>query len=243
LDDLDSCRGDIFFPAPDRDGKRRAGKARLRPGLDGILGTNHDRYLAVPDFYLTNRQAHMRPTNNRVLVRVNLEQKSVMKIGETTFSMALKYETNYREKSPVIAQIVQPNDLLSEGDLLLCHHNHFYLPSPYHLQDDLFSIPANHTILAVLRPSGELTAVYGNVLAAKVEIPSLLPLPPEKREHFKDRGLVVHGGGTEFQPGDLVFTRPSAIYEIVYIFGEVEHRVCKINSEMICAVVPAEEKN
>ncbi len=179
----------------------------------------------------------MKPTNNRVLVRVDQEQKSVMKIGETTFSMALKYEVNYREKSPVIAQVIQANDRLKEGDLLLCHHNHFYQPSPYYLQSDLFSIPANHTIFATIGLSGELTPVYGNVLADKVEIPSLLPLPPEMRQHFKDRGLIVDGGNTEFQPGDLVFTRPSAMYEIVYIFGEVEHRICKINSEMICAVV------
>lgn len=184
----------------------------------------------------------MKATHNRVLVRVDPDQKRTMKIGETTFSMALKYEVNYREKSPVIAQVVNATDRLHEGDFLLCHHNHFYMPSPYHLQDDLFSIPANHTIFATIGPSGNLSPVYGNVLADKVEIPSLLPMPPELREYYKDRGLILDGGWTEFKRGDLVFSRPSAIYEIVYILGEVEHRVCKINSEMICAVVRGDEK-
>lgn len=179
----------------------------------------------------------MTPTNNRVLVRVDMEQKEFMMIGGVAFRMTPKYETNFREKSPVIAQVVQANDRLKEGDFLLCHHNHFFMPSPYFLQDDLFSIPANHTIFATIGPDGELTPVYGNVLASKVEIESLLPLPPEMIQHYKDRGLIVDGGGTEFKTGDLVFTRPSAIYEIVYIRGEVERRVCKINSEMICAVV------
>jgi len=110
------------------------------------------------------------------------------------------------------------------------------LPSPYHLQGDLYSIPANHTIFAILSPSGELSPVYGNVLAAKVEIGSLLPVPAEYREYHKDRGWVLDGGWTKFKPGDLVFTRPSAIYEIVYIWGDIEKRICKINSEMICAV-------
>jgi hypothetical protein len=183
----------------------------------------------------------MKVTDGRILVRVDMVQKDTMKIGEVLFRCAPKYETNYREKSPVIAQVVDATDRLNEGDFLLCHHNHFYTPSPYHLQDDLYSIPANHTIFAILRPSGELSPVYGNVLASKVEIASLLPIPPEFREYHKDRGLILDGGWTEFQPGDLVFTRPSAIYEIVYNFGLIEHRICKINSEMICAVV--EKKN
>lgn len=176
-------------------------------------------------------------TNNRVLVRVDLEQKNSMMIEGVKFAMATKYETNYREKSPVIAQVVDANVRLSEGDYLLCHHNHFSDNSPYFLQDDLYSIPANHTIFAILYPSGELSPVYGNVLAAKVEVESLLPVPAEYREFHKDRGLILDGGWTDFRSGDLVFTRPSAIYEIVYIWGDIERRVCKINSEMICAVV------
>lgn len=181
-------------------------------------------------------------TNNRILARVDMAQKDTMMIGDVKCVTATKYETNYREKAPVIAQVVETNDRLNKGDFIICHHNHFYDPSPYHLQDDLYSIPANHTIFAILQPSGELSPVYGNVLADKVEIENLLPVPPEYRKFHKDRGLILDGGWTKFQPGDLVFTRPSAIYEIVYIWGDIEKRICKINSEMICAVVEAEKK-
>lgn len=173
----------------------------------------------------------------RLLVRVDLAQKNAMRIGDITVLTATKYDTNYRERSPVIAEVVNGNEHLNAGAYILCHHNHFYAPSPYHLQDDLYSIPANHTIFAILSPSGEVSPVYGNVLAAKVEIETPIRVPPEFREYHKDRGLILDGGWTEFQPGDLVFTRPSAIYEIVYIWGEVEKRICKINSEMICAIV------
>lgn len=178
----------------------------------------------------------MKPTNGKVLVRVNLDQKNTMMICGIQVSLALKYETNNREKSPVIAEVMSDTEHLCIGDFILCHHNHFN-GKQYHLQGDLYSIPANHTIFAVLHPFGELSPVYGNVLAAKVEIETPLPLPPEQREFYKDRGLILDGGWTEFKPGDLVFTRPSAIYEIVYNFGLTEHRICKINSEMICAVV------
>lgn len=179
----------------------------------------------------------MTPTNDKIIVKVDMAQKDTMMIGNVRVYMALKYEVNFREKSPVIAEVVSGNTKLNAGQYILTHHNHFYPPSPYHLQDDLYSIPANHTIFAVLHPSGELSPVYGNVLASKVEVETALPVPPEFRTLHKDRGLILDGGWTEFKPGDLVFTRPSAIYEIVYIWGQQERRICKINSEMICAVV------
>jgi hypothetical protein len=178
----------------------------------------------------------MKPTNNKILVRVNPDQKNTMMIGGVEVCLALKYATNYREKSPIIAEVMSDTEHLYQGDFILCHHNHFS-GKTYHLQDDLYSIPANHTIFAILHPSGELSPVYGNLLAAKVEIETPLPLPPEQREYYKDRGVILDGGWTEFKRGDLVFTRPSSLYEIVYIWGQEERRICKINSEMICAVV------
>lgn len=180
--------------------------------------------------------------NGRVIVRVDMSQKDTMMIGDIRVMMAQKYEVNYREKAPVIAEVVEGNNYLKTGEYLLCHHNHFHGNSPYHLENYLYSIPANHTIFAILHPSGDLSPVYGNVLADKVPVETLLPVPAEYREFHKDRGLILDGGWTAFKPGDLVFTRPSAIYEIVYIFGEIERRICKINSEMICAVVEAEKK-
>lgn len=184
----------------------------------------------------------MMPTNNRIVVRVDMAQKSAMMIGDVKVLLATKYETNYREKSPVIAQVVDGNANLKSGTYIICHHNHFYAPSPYHLHDDLYSIPANPTIFAILRPSGELSPVYGNVLAGKVEIETSLPVPPEYRKFHNDRGRILDGGWTKFHTGDLVFTRPSGIYEIVYIWGDIEKRICKINSEMICAVVNVSKK-
>lgn len=179
----------------------------------------------------------MKPFNNRILVRVDMAQKNSMKIGGVMVRCAQKYQTNFREKSPVIAEVIQDKWPLHAGEFVICHHNHFYPPSPYFLQDDLYSIPADHTILAILETPGELSPVYGNVLASKVEIEAPFPLPPEQREHYKDRGMIIDGGWTDFKPGDLVFTRPSAIYEIVYIWDGIEKRICKINSEMIRAVV------
>jgi hypothetical protein len=180
--------------------------------------------------------------NNRIIVRVDMEQKESVMIAGLRLMMMTRYGTNYREKSPVIAQVVDAHERLHEGDFLLCHHNHFYGDSPFRLGDDLFSIPANHTIFAVVHPSGILEPVFGNVLAEKMTIPSLLPMPAELQTFYKDRGLILDGGGTRFEPGDIVFTRPDAIYEIVYNWGGVENRICKINSAMICAMSPPKKK-
>jgi len=175
--------------------------------------------------------------NDRIIVQVDMDQKSTMMIGNVKVLMATKYESNNREKNPVIALVVEGNENLNRGAYIVCHHNHFGTHSPYRLEDGFFSIPANHTIFAILRPSGKLSPVYGNVLASKVEIETTLPVPAEYRTFHRDRGVILDGGWTNFRPGDLVFTRPSAIYEIVYNWGDIQERICKINSQMICAVV------
>lgn len=179
----------------------------------------------------------MTPTNDRIIVYVDSAQKHSLLIGDVMISLGLRYENNRRERNPVIAEVMQGNDRLSTGILLLCHHNHFERPSPYHLYDELYSIPANHTIFAILCPDGTLSPVYGNVLASKMWVKAPFPVPPEERICYKDRGVILDGGWTDFQAGDLVFTRPSAIYEIVYNVGGQEKRVCKIDSKQICACV------
>jgi len=179
----------------------------------------------------------MLSVNDRVIVRVDLAQKDGIVIGGIKVLLGQKYQTNFREKSPVVAEVAEGNEQLRKGDFILCHHNHFYGTSPYHLFGELYSIPANHTIFAVLSPSGELRPVYGNLLACRVEIETSFPVPAEYRECHHDRGLILDGGWTSFRQGDLVFTRPYSLYEIVYIWGDEERRSWKINSEMICAVV------
>lgn len=175
--------------------------------------------------------------NDRVVVRVNMRQKNEMMIGDIKVRTALKYENNGREKSPVIAEVISGNRWLKKGEMLLCHHNHFYPPSPYFLQDDQYSIPTNHTIFAILNPDGTAKPVYWNVLVEKIPIETPFPLPPELRKYHANRGRIIDGGWTKYKVGDLVLSRPSACYDIVYIFGDIETRITKINSEMVCAVV------
>jgi len=178
----------------------------------------------------------MKPVNNKILVKVNMEQKDTMLVGGVLLSTAIKFETNYREKSPVIAEVVKGNKYIHDGDIIVCHHNHFYPPSPYFVQDGLYSIPFNKTILGRVNSSGIISAVCGNVFGNRVDIKTELDLPPEYRKKYINRLEITDRGWTNYADGQLVFCRPNAPYDIIYNWGGEERRVTKLDSEQICGI-------
>lgn len=175
--------------------------------------------------------------NNKIIVSVNMTQKDYMEINGVKIKMGMAFEKNYREKSPVIAKVERGNNRLKQGDIIICHHNHFYPPSPYHLGSNLYSIPVNHTIFAILKENGDLQAVYKNVLGERVDIETYLPLGPDRRKQYSDRIIITDPGGTKYKVGQMIFTRPSSPYEIVYNIGGVIMRKIKVNSDMIVGVL------
>lgn len=175
--------------------------------------------------------------NNKVIVRVNLKQKDKITVSGVTVSTALKYELNYREKSPVVAEVIEGNDFLKAGDILLSHHNFYYPPSPFHLQDDLFAVPFGSSLFAIVGPDGELKPICGNIICSRVEIPSDFPLPPEHVKTYVDRSRVVDPGDTKYKVGQLIFHRKHAGYDIVYVWNTIEKRVTKVHESQICAFV------
>ncbi len=176
----------------------------------------------------------MQAVNKRIIVKVNMEQKESMLVGGILLSTATKFEVNYREKSPTIAEVIEGNKFLKSGDIIICHHNHFYSPSPYQLEDNLFSIPFNKTIFAKISKKGNLTAICGNVLGERIPIKSDLELPPEYQKKYIDRLLIKDKGWTSYKAGDIVICRPNAPYDIVYNWAGIEKRITKLDSEMIC---------
>lgn len=180
----------------------------------------------------------MQPVNGKIIVEVNPNQKDFIKLGDIVFQSALRYEINYKEKSPSIATVIEGNEIIREGDIILTHHNLFYLPSPYHLFGNLFSIPANaKTIFIKILGDGSLLPILGNMICKEIEVESTLEIPPELKKFHKNRYEVIDAGYTRYKKGDIVFTRPSTGYEIVYNINSVERRVLKVNSEMVCGVL------
>lgn len=179
----------------------------------------------------------MIPTNNKIVVRVDLGQKDTLKIGDTIISTALKYETNYRYSSPTVAEVVEGNNFVKSGDILLVHHNLLYLPSPFHLENDLFSIPFSRVLFAKVDKQGYLDPICGNMICEEIQIESELELPTELKTVHINRYNVVLPGWTLFKKGDIVFTKPHSGYGIIYHFNEVQTRAIKVDSEMVCGVL------
>ena len=175
----------------------------------------------------------MNAANNKILLRVNMEQKGYMTIGNTVLKTSSEYDPNYRERSPVVAEALEFNNGIKKGDILLCHHNMFYGETPYWVKDDIFSIPCKQTtIFAKIGTSGNPKAVLGNVIGERVFMPSQMDLPPEQRKYYLDRVKLL-SNGFGYKKGQLIFHRPYAWYEIVYMWGNYERRVIKVNTDMV----------
>lgn len=178
----------------------------------------------------------MIPVNNKIIVKVNPDQKDTVKLGDTMVKCAYNYEVNYRIKSPVIGIIVDGNDFIENVKIAIFHHNNFYLPSPYHLQDDLFSVPFGKTVFGTLNDNGDLSPLCGNIICEKLDIITSFPLPPEQRTKYIDRYLVIDPTGTKYKQGQIIFTRPHSGYEIIYIWNGIEKKSIKVHEEMVCGL-------
>lgn len=179
----------------------------------------------------------MRVVQNRLLVRVNMKQKDEFTIGGVTVKAALPFETNYREKSPVVGLIVQGNAYVPNNELAIFHHNHFYHPSPYFLQDDLYSVPFNKTLFGLIDDAGDIQPMCGNIICKRVPIEYAIPVPVEQQKTHIDRALVVRPGDTRYKVGQIIFHRLNAGYDISYNWNGQERRITKVSSDMVVGLV------
>lgn len=179
----------------------------------------------------------IRPANNKIIVRVDPTQKNEIKVGTATLTTALLFENNYRERSPVVGVIVHGNEILKEGDVAIFHHNHFYQPSPYWIGSDLFSVPFNKTIFGILNENGEIDPICGNIICQRVPIEYAMPVPVEEQKTYIDRAIVINPGQTPYNPGQLLFHRVHAGYDIVYNWKGGERRVTKVHEDMVIGFV------
>lgn len=178
----------------------------------------------------------MKSVNGKTLVRVDLSQKQYFKIGDLELTSALMYESNNREKAPVIGVVESAQKYLNKGDVIICHHNIFY--SAYHVMDDVYSIPINTvTTFARVMLDGSLEPILGNIICERIEKPSEVYLPTDLKEYYHNQYRVLNPGWTTLRKGNVVFTRPFSGYEIVYNINGVVRRAIRVNSEMIAGFV------
>lgn len=175
---------------------------------------------------------------DRIIVSVNMEQKESISLGDVLFQISPKYNTNHREKNPVIATVINGYDNASRGALFICHHNCFEGEfNPFQISDNTFSIPFNKsTVFCKIDEEGNLTGVLGNILAERINPKYLLEIPITERKSYFDR-VVIKKDGYGFKAGQEVFTLPYADYQIVYFFNGEERRIIKVHKDDIVATI------
>lgn len=176
-------------------------------------------------------------TNGKILVKANLDQKSEIVINGVSFKSAPKFDSNFRETSPTIAQVVTGNKYLKEGDIILCHHNTFYEPSPFYLQDDLFSIPYDKIVFGTMDEQGNISPLNGNIICKRISIDNRPEIPIQYRKTFIDRAEVIDARWTPYKKGQTILHRKNAGYDIVYNLGGIEHRVTKVHESQIVGIL------
>lgn len=179
----------------------------------------------------------MKPTYGKIIVSVELNQKKDIVLNGVTLRNPIDFAVNYRERSPTIAVVVDGNEYVREGDMLITHHNLFQMPSPYHLYDDLFSVPFSKVMFAKVDTDGTIHPICGNIICSKILVETLLPVPTDQKKYHINKYIVEDGGWTMFKKGDMVLTRPHSGYDIIYFINGVHYQCTKVDSDMVCGVV------
>lgn len=169
---------------------------------------------------------------NHIIVKVNSSQKEEINVGCNVLKTGSKYNDNFREKNPVVAEIVNGLGELKTGCFIVCNYNHFEEESPLRLSDDLFSIPVNEEIFAIVKEDGSLKPVCGNILVERVSKDSKLPLPEELKKSHNNQGIVIKNAEA-YTKNQYIFWLPFSDYEIVYNWNGEEKRAIKIHKSEV----------
>lgn len=174
------------------------------------------------------------PPKGNIIVSVNLNQKDEAIIGGgNVLKTGKAYNENFRERNPVVAKVEVGNKEIPKGSYIVCNYSYFDLESPLFMFDNLYSIPVNEEIYAMVNQDGSLTPVCGNVLVDSFIKQSILELPSELLKPCIDRGTALTG---EYKDHTIFWLKYSN-YEIVYQWNLEEKRAIKIHNTEITGYI------
>lgn len=174
----------------------------------------------------------MLATNGNILVRVNLSQNEDAIIGGNKLKTGSRYNENFREKNPVVAEVLDGLGEIKTGSCIVCNYNYFDEDSPLQLSDDTYSIPVDEEIFAIINDDGTLKPVQGNVLVERISKDSPLPLPEELKKPHANQGVVMSNSEGYFK-GQYIFWLPYADYVIQYTWNDEVRTGIKIHKSEI----------
>lgn len=175
----------------------------------------------------------MNPLNDKIIVKVDADQKRFVDVGGNNFLLAKQYTNNRREQNPVVCEVIIGNSKVKAGEFLLVHHNRFSEHSPYELDNGHYAIPYDRSLFARINDKGEPRSMCGNIIAQRVEKSSAIEVAASYKKNYNDR-VIVLSNGYGYKKGDEIFTYPFSDYQIVYVWKGEEKRVVKVYIEDIC---------
>lgn len=174
----------------------------------------------------------MKPTEGSIMVRVDLSQKNKSRQSDILMKNSKNYNENFRERNPVVAYVEQGCKEIPTGCHIVCNYSHFDLESPLQLTDELYAIPIDSEIYAIINLDGSLTPIMGNVLVKRITIETKIELPEELKKPYNNRGILLTD--TETIPkGKFIYWLPMSDYEICYTWNGAEKRALKIHESEI----------
>ncbi len=177
----------------------------------------------------------MRALKNRLILKADIEQKSVIKYGSLTLFMPPRQEqinTDGKVANPVIAEVIAEDadyPHIQKGDYLVLNHNVINNPATILFQEDgfrTFVIDRDKSILGKLGKEGEVIPLCENILAERIYEQPLISLiiTPEaykKTEENKVMIIAVSPEARDVNAGDIAITYKYSDYECSYtINGE-----------------------
>lgn len=167
----------------------------------------------------------IKPLKNCIIVSCNPNQKDEAVIGGNILKTGKNYNENFRERNPVVAFVKSGTKEIPTQSYIICNYSHFDLESPFEFSQNLYSIPVNEEIYAIVNKDGSLTPVCGNVIVEQVTKETKIDLPKELKKAHVNQGIAKTG---EFKD-KYIFWLPFANYEIVYTWNSEEKRAIKIH--------------
>lgn len=174
----------------------------------------------------------MIPINNHIIVSVNLSQKDEALIGGSVLKTGKNYNDNFRERNPVVAYVENGNKEIPSGIHIICNYSYFDLESPLHLYDNLYSIPVDEEIYAIINQDESLTPIMGNVFVERVTKETKIEIPEELRKPHTDRGVLLTDT-KDIKKCSFILWLTKADYEICYTWNGDEKRILKIHQSEI----------
>lgn len=191
----------------------------------------------------------MKALHGKILVKSYANQKQAIQIkGEGGKVIELwvgkQYLQNYREKNPVICEVLDNNskyDYIIPGDFLIVHHNLLsdWKTNPFCLEYDietgvgLYSFPVNSSVFCKIGSDGIAIPVCDNILVERLKNPvksSHIIIPDTVKQEHNDRVKVtaISPEVEGLKEGQTILIYKQGDYEICYNWNKVDYRVIKV---------------